>query len=220
MSQQAIYQEQVARMRTYYRFQSRIYDLSRWAFLFGRESLIHKLPFDLQQTFTGLEIGCGTGYNLRYLSYCFPKARLTGLDVSDDMLRIAARQTRTFPQIQLRAQAYGSGVYGWTGKLDLILFSYALTMINPQWEELIGQAWQDLRPGGIIAVVDFHDSRLPAFKTHMQGHHVRMDAHLLPALHARFIPQHTAIHKAYFGMWQYMLFVGKKPAQATHLHTT
>ena len=29
------------------------------------------------------------------------------------------------------------------------MFSYALTMINPQWSELIEHAYEDIKPGGL-----------------------------------------------------------------------
>ena len=56
---------------------------------------------------------------------------------------------------------------------DLVVFSYALSMFNPGWEEALAAALGDLSPGGALAVVDFHDSPLPAFKRWMGLNHVR-----------------------------------------------
>jgi S-adenosylmethionine-diacylgycerolhomoserine-N-methlytransferase len=83
-------------------------------------------------------------------------------------------------------------------------------MINPQWEELLQQAYNDLKPGGFIAVVDFHDSRFNWFKRHMGNNHVRMDGHLLPALSQLYKTVFVRIVKAYAGVWEYVLFVGRK----------
>ena len=93
---------------------------------------------------------------------------------------------------------------------DIILFSYALTMINPQWEELLVKAYEDLPIGGKILVVDFYDSRLPFFKKHMGHHHVRMDGHILPVLEEKFKPIQMKVKNAYGGIWQYFIFVGSK----------
>ncbi len=202
--------QQVKRVRDYYIFQSRIYDLTRWSFLFGRTAVLEQLPFEYEQPFHLLEVGCGTGRNLQKLQKRFPEARLSGMDISKDMLTQARRRLGAYPGIILLEQAYGDEFYTWTGKLDVVLFSYALTMINPQWEALIHQAYKDLRPGGYIAVVDFHDSRFPFFKRHMSGHHVRMDGHLLPVLQNNFREVHTSVRPAYLGVWDYLLFIGKK----------
>ena len=202
--------QQEQRIRDYYTFQSRIYDMTRWSFLFGRTAISEALPFEYEQPFHLLEVGCGTGRNLQALQYRFPEARLSGMDVSADMLGQAKRRLRNQPGIILLEQAYGDEVYTWTGKLDAILFSYSLTMINPQWKALIHQAYKDLRPGGYIAVVDFHNSRFPFFKRHMSGHHVRMDGHLLPELEENFRPIVSKVKKAYLGVWEYVLFVGEK----------
>ncbi len=198
-------------MQRYYVLQSKIYDLTRWSFLFGRRAVIRQLPLDPAQAHQILEVGCGTGYNLRMLARRFPKAHLTGLDVSPHMVRKAARATRTYAQrVVLEEAPYQLGADHRLGQMDAILFSYALTMINPQWEALIRQAKADLKPGGIIAVADFHDSRFPWFKTHMGNNHVRMDGHLLPVLEENFKPLHRRVKPAYAGVWDYFVYIGRK----------
>lgn len=210
INNQEAQQQQAKRIQQYYAFQSRIYDLTRWAFLFGRSAILHDLPFEYEEPFHLLEVGCGTGHNLVRAKRLFSEVKLTGMDVSADMLAKAKRRFSPPQKVVFLEQPYGDNCYTWTGKLDAILFSYALTMINPQWEMLIHQAYKDLRPGGVIAVVDFHDSRWPSFKKHMAGHHVRMDSHLLPVLEANFYPVKMEVRNAYFGMWEYLLFIGKK----------
>lgn len=201
--------EQNQTIATYYQFQSQIYDLTRWTFLFGRKQIVNLLPFAQDANFSLLEIGCGTGYNLKRLATYYPHAQLQGMDLSADMLHIAQQSTKShLDRIELIQAPYGAAPLSYCP--DVILFSYALTMINPQWEELLEQAYQDLAPGGIIAVTDFHDSRFSWFKQHMGNHHVRMDGHLLPALKSRFSPVFEEIKQAYLGVWEYVIFVGRK----------
>jgi S-adenosylmethionine-diacylgycerolhomoserine-N-methlytransferase len=83
-------------------------------------------------------------------------------------------------------------------------------MINPQWEELIRQAKADLKPGGVIAVADFFDSRFEWFKTHMGNNHVRMDGHLLPLLEQEFTTLSHVVKPAYGGVWDYFVHLGRK----------
>ncbi len=200
--------DQANRIRGYYRFQSKIYDLTRWSFLFGRSAILQRLPFEKQETFKALEVGCGTGVNLAKLQRLYPNSQLIGMDVSADMLDIARR--RLPGQIDLIAAPYGEGKYEWQGALDAILFSYSLTMINPQWSELLEAAYRDLKPGGYIAVVDFHYSSKEWFRRHMSNHHVRMEGHLLPVLEQRFATIYRSVKSAYGGVWEYVQFVGKK----------
>jgi S-adenosylmethionine-diacylgycerolhomoserine-N-methlytransferase len=205
-----LHEQQNARISAYYTFQSKIYDWTRWSFLFGRRQILQVLPYHREDTFHLLEVGCGTGHNLSLAGKMFPEADLTGLDVSPDMLKIARKRLDQRHRVHLLHLPYQKEYYTWTGKLDVILFSYALTMINPQWEELIIQAQQDLRPGGHLAVVDFHDSRWPFFKNHMAKHHVRMDAHLLPVLQEHFTTVSESISPAYGGLWYYLTWLGRK----------
>lgn len=204
-------EEQNNTMQQYYVLQSKIYDLTRWSFLFGRRAVIQHMPLQTSQPHRILEVGCGTGYNLRLLARRFPKARLTGLDVSSHMIERAARATKAWSgRVELEQRPYKLGDPRYEGRMDAILFSYALTMINPQWEELLQQAKADLKPGGIIAVADFHDSRFQWFKTHMGHNHVRMDSHLTPKLEQAFQPLSKSVRPAYGGVWEYFVFVGRK----------
>lgn len=202
-------QEQNRTIDTYYQFQSKIYDLTRWTFLFGRKRIVRELPFEREAAFKLLEVGCGTGYNLQRLARRFPKAHLTGMDLSGDMLHIARQNTQTFgDRVELIQAPYGQTPLSF--QPDVILFSYSLTMINPQWQDLLQEAYRDLPEGGIIAVTDFHRSQFPWFKNHMANHHVRMDAHLLPVLQEQFTSLTEKVQNAYLGIWEYLVYVGKK----------
>ena len=202
-------------MQAYYRWQSRIYNSTRWSFLFGRRNILNKLPFQRKKTIQLLEVGSGTGFNLRRLAKRYPNAQLTGMDVSPDMIRIASKAILPFKnRVRLLHQPYTNEPHTLTGTLDVVLFSYSLTMINPQWPELIERAAADLRPGGIIAVVDFHASPFRWFRRHMGNHHVRMEGQLLPKLRTEFDPLLEEVRPAYGGIWQYLMFVGRKSTSA------
>jgi S-adenosylmethionine-diacylgycerolhomoserine-N-methlytransferase len=204
-------QEQNSAMQRYYKLQSKIYDATRWAFLFGRKRILRELPFTTGDNFDLLEVGCGTGFNLRRLVALYPKATLIGLDVSSDMITLSRKATRKCAdRVELRKMPYQDNDSDLTGKLDAVLFSYSLTMINPQWESLIHRAKKDLKPGGVIAVVDFHNSTIRPFKKHMGNHHVRMDGHLLPVLEQAFEKEVSRVQMAYFGLWEIVTFIGKK----------
>lgn len=199
-------------IKQYYRFQSRIYDATRWAFLFGRLGILRQIPFTSTVEFIVAEIGCGTGFNLARIARKFPQAELVAVDVSADMLSIARKKLAPCPNKQSYIQEpYGAGAtFLRSSSPDLIIFSYALTMINPQWKQLIQQAYEDLPVGGKILVADFHNSDFSAFKKHMANHHVRMDSHLLPELKSLFVTRYERVKPAYGGMWHYFMYLGEK----------
>ncbi len=202
--------QQAKTIQQYYQWQSKIYDLTRWSFLFGRKKIVELLPVDRQAELNILEVGCGTGFNLQRMAKFFPKAKFTGVDVSADMLTIARQNNKAnLSRMDFVEAPYGPEGVNFPGQMDIILFSYSLTMINPQWSSLLDQATLDLKPEGNIAVVDFHDSQFQWFKNHMGNHHVRMDSHLQEYLEKNCVSLHNQSQKAYLGIWEYLLFIGK-----------
>ena len=200
--------EHEARMEQYYQFHARMYDATRWRFLSGRSTILQHAA-RLSQPQRVLEVGCGTGRNLCEMSRLFPQAELTGLDIAAAMLQQAEQKLRPrSPHIHLQQGDYGQPL---RGDFDLVLFSYSLTMMNPGWESVLRTALADLRPGGHLAVVDFHDSHWPIFKQWMSINHVRLNGHIQPVLQNLFSSLLNQTIPAYLGLWYYLLFVGVKP---------
>jgi len=201
---------QASRMDRYYRFHAKIYDATRWSFLFGREALIRQVAAQGNPQRI-LEIGCGTGKNLIALGRRFPQAELTGLDASHTMLAVARKNLAqaSAQQTQLLHTVYEQPLQP-DRPFDLILFSYSLTMMNPGWRQAIQSAYDDLATGGRIAAVDFHHSPSGLFRRWMGTNHVCMEGHLLPELARLFQPKVKVVRPAYGGVWHYFMFVGEK----------
>jgi S-adenosylmethionine-diacylgycerolhomoserine-N-methlytransferase len=196
-------------LERYYRLHSRIYDVTRWSFLFGRNTLM-KIISDLAQPSRILDVGCGTGDNLLRLGRKFPAASLTGLDLSASMLSLAGKKLKNQGcPVDLVHRAYDHPL-ATAAPFDLLVFSYSLSMFNPGWEQAVACAYRDLDVGGLIAVVDFHHSHFSFFKRWMALNHVRLDGHLLPRLESLFRLEVCKIYPAYGGIWSYFLFLGKK----------
>lgn len=201
---------QAGKMQSYYRWHAKIYDATRWTFLLGRSSILRKLPAPRPGN-TLLEVGCGTGRNLRELGLLYPELYLIGVDVSSDMLNRAGKATQDISRrLLLFEKPYAPGAFSLDKPVDYVLFSYALTMFNPGWEDAIQRAWDDLVPGGHIAVVDFHRTPSATFAWWMAQNHVRMDGQLLPLLRSTFKEEYCAVKSAYLGLWQYVMFIGRK----------
>lgn len=199
--------EQAERLQKYYAFHSRIYDATRWSFLFGRNEIIDLIAQHCRPK-SILEIGCGTGKNLIPLARRFVDSKIVGLDVSADMIKVSKTKLEPWgKRVEFIQAPYLQPLHR-PPQYDLILCSYSLSMINPGFDQVIRSAREDLLPGGLMAVVDFHSSPLTAYRQWMGINHVRMEGHLLPLLDENFDAKEKHIRSAYLGVWKYLLYLG------------
>lgn len=197
----------VKNVQRYYRFHAWIYDLTRWTFLFGRKALIKEIPALPSQPRI-LEIGCGTGYNLKRLQDRFPNAQITGIDLSSDMLRIAKQRLKQSTNVKLIHANYFS--LHELDSFDLILLSYSLTIFGDNPQQMIANIIKNLKPKGYLAAVDFNTSPFAWFRRWMRLNHVDLSGQFLPLLQQACPSGQTEIHPAYSGLWSYFVFVGQR----------
>jgi len=193
-------------VESYYRLHSRFYDATRWAFLFGRGDLLDRIRERIVPERV-LEVGCGTGTNLRKLVELFPNAKLTGVDLSPEMLGKAERKLSHWSDRVRLVHGAFPAVPEQKEEFDLVLFSYSLSMIHPGWKEAIAAAFSRLRDGGCVAVVDFHDTPLRWFHRWMELNHVRLGRYLLEELQRKAASGDTRVRKAFQGTWRYFTFL-------------
>lgn len=178
---------QAQAMDRMYRYQRHIYDLTRKYYLFGRDTLLQRLPVDAGTTV--MEVGCGTGRNLMKLARLQPQGRLFGIDASEQMLvtaraKAAARgDGERIRFCQGLAEELDYRDFGLEAGFDIVIFSYAFSMIRP-WKPALQAGLDNLKPGGSLFIVDFSDQRrLPAwFGRMLQGWLARFGVHHEPEL--------------------------------------
>ena len=103
-----------------------------------------------------LDVGCGTGALASAAATRWPEAAVTGADISESMLEIAAREMRALPaavarRLQyLRAPAerlpFGDRAF------DVVVTAFVLQLV-PSRPRALREARRVLRPGGLIASV-------------------------------------------------------------------
>lgn len=147
------------RLESFYRDQADDYDRSRAVLLHGRRELMELLP--VPEAGVWAEMGGGTAENLVHLGERRGQlSKVYVVDLSPSLLDIARRRKHTlgWSNVEL-IQADATTFEPPVGPVDVVTFSYSLTMI-PDWFAAVDHAWELLRPGGTIGVVDFHVSRM------------------------------------------------------------
>ncbi|MEV3988565.1 class I SAM-dependent methyltransferase [Streptomyces sp. NPDC049837] len=192
------------RMESYYRSTAHEYDAFRERMLHGRRELMGLLP-----TAPGahlVDMGAGTGSNIGHLDERRRKEcrRITLVDVSASMLDVARRRVERSGWDNVETVLASATDYRPDdGPADVVMFSYALTMM-PDWFAAVDHARAILRPGGTIAVCDFYVSRKhpgggarhAAWRRHLwpawfSHNNVFLSPDHLPYLRARFTTGHV-----------------------------
>ena len=206
--------DQQDKVRNYYKLQAPIYDLTRWAFLFGRRRLPEWIRA-VKQPKRILEIGCGTGANLAMLAKAFPEANLTGVDLSESMLQKANTNLRRAAgkRVSLIKAPFGANLFHEEENFDLILCSYSLSMMGDARLQCIREARHCLQPDGLFMVLDFLETPFSWFREWMEINHVNFDPQLL----MECVTKHRSIsfqkNQAYDGFWAYSLYTGTSTKQ-------
>ena len=214
-------------LSAFYAPQARHYDRFRERLLHGREALIERLP--LADGARVVELGGGTGRNAEFFGAKLDGIEsLTIVDVCAPLLAEARQRARRITQ--LRVVEADATTYEPDEPVDVVYFSYALTMI-PDWRAAIANAIAILKPGGALGVVDFyvsparanagfaqHNALTRAFWPAWFRHDgVRVSSQHFPELR-RLLPDHAFIEARAnvpylpLGRVPYYVFVGRKPA--------
>ncbi|HVX11509.1 MAG TPA: class I SAM-dependent methyltransferase [Pirellulales bacterium] len=146
------------RLESFYAPQAAAYDRFRERLLHGRQELFGAVPFVSGSRW--VDLGGGTAANLLYLGDRLAELeRVFVVDLSASLLAVAKGRVaeRGWSNVELVC-ADASRFEAPSGQVDVVSCSYSLTMM-PDWFAVMDRAWELLKPGGIIAVVDFFVSR-------------------------------------------------------------
>jgi S-adenosylmethionine-diacylgycerolhomoserine-N-methlytransferase len=146
------------RLESFYGGQKGAYDDFRRRLLHGREEMMAALEVPAGGRL--LDLGGGTGSNLEALGNRLARlADVRVVDLCPSLLEVAEERIRRRGWTNVRTvRADATGYDPGDGPVDLVTFSYSLTMI-PDWFAAIDRAHALLKPGGMIGVADFYVSR-------------------------------------------------------------
>lgn len=150
--------DHASRLDSFYSGQAQAYDDFRRRLLQGRERLWESLG--VEDGATWVDMGGGTGANLEYFGTAIERLkRVYVVDLSESLLDVAQKriETRGWRNV-VAVKADATTFQPEDGPVDVVTFSYSLTMI-PDWFAAVDNALQMLRSGGRMGVVDFYVAR-------------------------------------------------------------
>jgi ubiquinone/menaquinone biosynthesis C-methylase UbiE len=142
------------RLEGFYGPQADGYDAFRERLLPGRSELMRALPLPPGAVLA--EFGGGTGRNLEALGPRLATCRrAVVVDLCRPLLAEAERRAARLGWTNVETAAADACTWDAGEPLDAAVFSFSLTMI-PDWRAALANACRQLRPGGVLAVADFH----------------------------------------------------------------
>lgn len=107
-----------------------------------------------------LDVGAGTGLLSAFLLEKFPDARLTLMDISENMLKMAKKRFADRPETRYVVSDYSTGELG--GPYDIICSALSIHHLAAEDKrELFRRIYAVLRPGGIFVNADQADGETP-----------------------------------------------------------
>lgn len=187
--------DHAADLAGFYGAQADSYDQFRERLLPGRDALYADLTAQLPRQARLIELGAGTGRNLvRFGERLSSLASADLVDLCSPLL--AQAQKRWQGVSKVRCHLADACTWQPTEAADVVTLVYALTMI-PDWERALDNAIAMLKPGGMLAVVDFTLTPTQSpwarwFWKHWFAHDgVRLSSEHLAALAER-LPMHVS----------------------------
>jgi len=133
-----------------YELYAPVYDfIFDWVFSPGRDAAIRQL--DLQRSDSVLEVGIGTGLNLPLYP---PTCKLTGIDLSQEMLDKAVERVETLamPNVTLKVMDATSMDFG-DDEFDKALATYTISAV-PDPVAVLREMRRVVKPGGVLVILN------------------------------------------------------------------
>ena len=155
-----------------------------------------------------LVIGQWRAADLGHMRESFPRARFTLITPTAEHESVGHTSPTQTDAMHWLAGPYSQPVKT-THPFDVALLAYGLGRSQMDVDATIAALQADLRSGGLVAVVDFHDAPLAPMQAWLRRCAIEANGHLLPTLTTHFKRSTIAVESAHGGLWRYLLFLGE-----------
>jgi tRNA (cmo5U34)-methyltransferase len=117
-------------------------------------AMIAAIPFALDKPIRVIDLGCGTGTVAARVKQRFPRARITCLDLAENMLALARTKLAAFDGIDIEQGDFLT--YQFKGPYDVAVSSLALHHLETDADKrsFYGRLFAALAPGGVFWTAD------------------------------------------------------------------
>lgn len=141
------------KVRTQYDRLADIYDL-RWRnYIFNTLTFLHNWErIELQDRV--LDVACGTGEFERLLLERNPTQKITGIDISENMLSVAKEKYQTYPNVEFHQASVHSLPFA-SQSFDLVVSANAFHYFDEP-EVALAEMKRVLKPNGKLVILDWN----------------------------------------------------------------
>ena len=165
-------------------------------------AVVKGLPFGRDEGLRVLDLGAGTGLLSAVVAERFPAARVTLVDVSEEMLRVARRRFAGQPgRFEFRVMDYArESLPGEPGGFDLIVSALSVHhLAHGDRRETVRKIHVSLRSGGWFVNADQISGETPEAGQDYHEEHMKAEPHGMTAVeHATLHAQMTWLEEAGF----------------------
>lgn len=165
---------------TYTQDYDRLQPLRVEMYQFYHELALDMVPFDTEDEFRVLELGCGTGNFLYRVLEKFPKAHCIAFDYSVEMLKYSAQKlARYSDRVEFYQRDLHDGLPSKLESFDLVSsFSTIHHLFDDKKVQLFREIYDVLRSDGWFFLIDPMSTRFDndVFKQFRHRQHLRLDA--------------------------------------------
>jgi len=118
------------------------------------ETIVSKLPYKKNDKFKILDLGIGTGYLAEHIIKKFPNVKITGIDISKNMMSLAKRRLDNYIH---NTKFFISSIqyFSFLEKFDLVLGTLSIHhLTKDEKQSLYNKVHLHLKPKGIFIIGD------------------------------------------------------------------
>ena len=117
-------------------------------------SLVGAIPFERSTPLRAIDLGCGTGTVAATILESFPNARITCMDLAENMIACARERLHQYRDVEYIVADFSD--FAFSARYDAVVSSLALHHLQSDQDKVVfyRRIFQSLKPGGVFYNAD------------------------------------------------------------------